>query len=119
MNKPLNRHSLHVIESLARAPIDPVFKRGVAMLLQSSRSMQIEDAERVISDADVVARRNWLAEVAHLGARWTSLRDDCAAMLNRFDADASTLANMEEEARQMLQTMQDAIRLSYARQYIP
>ena len=119
MNKPLDRAALHVIESLARAPIDETFKRGVAMLLQSSRSVQIEDAERVISDADVVARRNWLAEVAHLGARWTSLRDDCAAMLNRFDADASTLANMEEGAKEMLQTMQDAIRLSFAREYVP
>jgi hypothetical protein len=108
-----------ILSRIAADPhIDEGSKRGAAMLLQSLDD-HCDYADRVISDDDVIARREEMEKIADLGARWTKLRDDMAAMLNKFDGDASALGCADPDMQMALAALQRAVRFSFARRYVP
>lgn len=91
--------------------------------MPDSLEMQIDDANRVMSDNDVLARRAQMNRLADLNAEfmkfWTPWKDRAAALANEFEADALLLADMEEAFRLYAGHTQKMIRLHYARRYVP
>lgn len=120
MNKPLDRAALSVINALANAPVDESFKRGVAMLLHSYDPAQhLEDASRVMSDDDTLSLREDMEEIAKAASAMQKARDELARLSNKWKTDALPLEEIEIASRQVAAELQDAVRATYARRYIP
>lgn len=111
----MHRSVQSILQSLAAAPVDPAFKRGVAMLLKPVTDDEHCDTIH-LSEPDFHARRFHFDEIAKAQAAFTAVRDEIARLCEFWKVDATALADMSAYAAELANELLGAVRKEYTRE---